>query len=91
MLLDHGADVNASGGECGSALQAAAYFPIVRLLLSKGADVNASGGNYGSALEISSFSGCEAVVQLLQTAIKSQLVTSYMLPATTTRSFFQDD
>jgi len=51
MLLDKGADVNASGRPYGSALQAAAAKgeeKIMGMLLDKGADVNTPGGLYGS-------------------------------------------
>ncbi|KAK4117923.1 hypothetical protein N657DRAFT_584570, partial [Parathielavia appendiculata] len=54
LLLDNGADVNAQGGQYGTALQAAASkgeMEIVRLLLDNGADVNAQGGEYGTALQ----------------------------------------
>jgi ankyrin repeat protein len=44
MLLDAGADVNAQGGYCGNALQAASWGgheEVVQMLLAAGADVNA--------------------------------------------------
>ena len=44
MLLDQGVDVNAQGGEFGSALQAASskgHEKVVQMLLDQGADVNA--------------------------------------------------
>jgi hypothetical protein len=53
MLLEQGADVNAQGGEYGSALLAVCsrgYEKVVLVLLEQGADVNARGGHYGSAL-----------------------------------------
>lgn len=60
-LLENGAEVNASGGKYGSALQAAAlcesswqkggYTSTVNLLSKNGAEVNAQGGNYGSAVQ----------------------------------------
>jgi ankyrin repeat protein len=43
MLLDRGADVNAEGGQYGSALQAASYKghdKIVQMLLDRGADIH---------------------------------------------------
>lgn len=44
----------------------------MQLLLDKGADVNATGRIEGSALEMASSKGLDAVVQLLQAAMKSQ-------------------
>ncbi|KAG6916635.1 hypothetical protein DXG01_006055 [Tephrocybe rancida] len=67
-LLDNKADVNAPGGSCGNALQAASYEGhegIVRLLLEKEADVNAQGGYYGNALQAASHRGHEGIVRLL--------------------------
>ena len=54
QLLENGAEVNAKGGEYGSALQAASFRgdkAIVKLLLENGAEVNAKGGEYGNALQ----------------------------------------
>jgi hypothetical protein len=68
LLLEQGADVNAQGGVCGNALQAASFRgheAVVQLLLDKGAEVNAQGGEYGNALQAASIRGYEAVVQLL--------------------------
>ena len=67
MLLDHGADVNSSGGVYGNALQAAAGADIWlhKLLLSRGADVNAQGGAYGTALQAAAASGQLDCVKLL--------------------------
>lgn len=79
MLLDKGADVNATGGEYGSALQAASYQgheSVARLLLNNGANVNVSGGEYGSAREIASSRGHEGVTQLLQAATQPQYFES---------------
>ena len=67
-LLKRGADVNATGGQYGNALQAASYHgheAVVQLLLDGGADVNASGGYYGSALQAASYHGHDRVVHLL--------------------------
>ncbi|KAG6913560.1 hypothetical protein DXG01_005905 [Tephrocybe rancida] len=67
-LLENKADVNAQGGYCGNALQAASsggHEAIVKLLLEKGADVNAQGGSYGNALQAASSGGHEANVKLL--------------------------
>ncbi|KAK5213084.1 hypothetical protein LTR47_006963 [Exophiala xenobiotica] len=50
ILLDHGADVNAEGGQYGNALQAAlkgGHEKMVLMLVDRGADVNAEGGNNG--------------------------------------------
>ncbi|KAB5513478.1 hypothetical protein GE09DRAFT_1266749, partial [Coniochaeta sp. 2T2.1] len=47
-------DVNAQGGEYGTALQAASTAgnkEVVEMLLGKGADVNVQGGDYGTALQ----------------------------------------
>ncbi|KAI0454305.1 hypothetical protein F5B21DRAFT_504410 [Xylaria acuta] len=60
--------VNAQGGTCGYALQAASlggHEKIVQLLLEKGAEVNAQGGCYDSALQAASLGGHEKTVQLL--------------------------
>jgi ankyrin repeat protein len=68
LLLDKDSDVNAQGGVCGKALQAASlngHEKVVQLLLDKNADVNAQGGKYGNALYAASINGHEKVVQLL--------------------------
>jgi hypothetical protein len=67
-LLASGADVNAQGGEYGSALQAAAaggHTEIAQVLVDKGADVNAQGGEYGSALQVAVARGHTEMAQLL--------------------------
>ncbi|KAK4626632.1 Kinase D-interacting substrate [Fulvia fulva] len=54
FLLEHGADSNASGGEFGSPVAAAAAFgspDIVKLLLASGASPDAPGGRLGCALQ----------------------------------------
>ncbi|KAM0512856.1 hypothetical protein ACHAPE_008490 [Trichoderma viride] len=58
LLLDHGAQVNAQGGRCGTALNAACRItsdndaiPAVQLLLEHGADVNLGNGETGFALQ----------------------------------------
>ena len=59
--------MNAQGGYCGNALQAAAsgwHDEVVRLLLEVGADVNAQGGCYGNALYAASYHGQEVIVRL---------------------------
>ncbi|KAF8441158.1 ankyrin repeat-containing domain protein [Terfezia claveryi] len=68
LLLENGADVNITGGICGTALIGATYFGyenIVQLLLEKGADVNITGGEYGTALMAATYSGRKDMVQLL--------------------------
>jgi ankyrin repeat protein len=68
LLVQHGADVNALGGDYGSALQAASYdghIDIVQLLIEHGADVNAQGGHFGSALQAASHNGHMNTIQLL--------------------------
>lgn len=69
MLLDKGADLDAQGGDCVNALQAALMYghhDTVQLLLDRGADVNAQGGQYGNALQAALASkGHEKIVQIL--------------------------
>ncbi|KAF7978595.1 hypothetical protein HWV62_45318 [Athelia sp. TMB] len=68
LLLEKGADINATGGRHGTALQAASYegyLDIVQLLLEKGADINVTGGWYGTALQAASLQGRLDIVQLL--------------------------
>ena len=68
LVSEKGADVNAKGGTCGNALQAASragHQLIVELLLGKGADVNAQGGKYGNALQAASGAGHQPIVELL--------------------------
>ncbi|KAF8496923.1 hypothetical protein JB92DRAFT_2671092, partial [Gautieria morchelliformis] len=68
LLLEKGADVNAQGGEHGSALPAAAYNghdTTVLLLLEKGADVNAQGGWPGSPLQAAAYNGHDTTILLL--------------------------
>jgi hypothetical protein len=77
LLLEHGADVNAPGGEeYGTALQAASaggHDQVVQRLLGHGADVNAPGGGYhGTALEAASANGHDQIVQRLKSAVQSQ-------------------
>ncbi|KAI0147306.1 hypothetical protein GGR57DRAFT_493877 [Xylariaceae sp. FL1272] len=67
-LLDEGADVNASSGQYGNALQAASWRgheKIVQILLDKGADVNAQGGEDGNAPYAASWRDHEKIVQML--------------------------
>lgn len=68
LLLEKGADVNAQGGFCGNALQAASiggHKAIVKLLLEKGTDVNVQGGYYSNALQAALSRGHKAIVKLL--------------------------
>ncbi|KAF4461453.1 hypothetical protein FALBO_11747 [Fusarium albosuccineum] len=68
LLVDKDADINATCGEYGSALQAASaqgHDKIVHLLIEKGADVNVVGGYYGSALREASARGYDKIIQLL--------------------------
>ncbi|SLM37986.1 P-loop containing nucleoside triphosphate hydrolase [Lasallia pustulata] len=68
LVLKNEADVNAQGGYCGNALQAASqegHESVVQLLLKNGADVNAQGGWFGNALQAASRGGHDSVVQLL--------------------------
>lgn len=56
MLVKHGADPNARGGQYGTALQAAALHGClfnVKYLLSVGADPTIEGGQYKSPLNAS--------------------------------------
>lgn len=76
VLLEHGAQVNASGGYFGSALQAAAYVGSmegVQLLLQKGAAVNARGGRYGSALQAAKAAGRAKIAEALVDAGAQEL------------------
>ncbi|RFU78126.1 hypothetical protein TARUN_4117 [Trichoderma arundinaceum] len=61
-------DVNAQGGEYGSALQAAAWSgqaESAKLLIKKGAHVNARGGKYRNALNAAVIMGYWNIVQIL--------------------------
>jgi ankyrin repeat protein len=65
-LVEHGADVNAHGGQYGNPLQAAATYnaEIVRYLVEHGADVNSQGGEYGNPLQAASYWGSEIIVRI---------------------------
>ncbi|KAF4547992.1 Ankyrin repeat-containing protein 14 [Elsinoe fawcettii] len=68
LLLEKGADVNASGGSYGTALQAAAYkghADCIQLLIHWRANVNAQGGKYGNALRAAISCSHTKVVELL--------------------------
>jgi ankyrin repeat protein len=68
LLIGHGADVDAQGGQFVNAFQAASFnghINIVQLLIEHGANVNAQGGEYGGTLQVASFNGHIDIVQLL--------------------------
>ncbi|KAF8139254.1 ankyrin repeat-containing domain protein [Mycena galopus ATCC 62051] len=65
LLIQHGADINADGGEYGTATTAAAaagHVSVLKLLTDHGADTNAKGG---SALEAAVWKRYEAIVEVL--------------------------
>ena len=68
-LASEGRDlINARGGYCGNALQAASeegHEKVVQILIDAGADVNAQGEYYSNALYAASERGHEKVVQIL--------------------------
>jgi hypothetical protein len=67
-LLEHGADINAQGGEFGNSLQAASLYGHVRVvetLLEHGADINAQGGYYDNALKAAEEKNYTEVVKML--------------------------
>lgn len=71
LLIEAGADVNAGGGRCGSALQAAAASgteDVVELLIAHGADVNFQGGLFGNALQAAAANGFQSLVEVLLAA-----------------------
>jgi hypothetical protein len=68
LLLGKGANINAGGGEYGTALQAASaegHAFVVDMLLKHEADVDAKGGEDGTALQAASIWDHETIVQLL--------------------------
>ncbi|KAL6902717.1 ankyrin repeat-containing domain protein [Trichoderma evansii] len=74
LLLAHGADINATGGEQDSALKNAcaskgkdriSWYSLVELLLQNGADINAKGGPYDTALQVACHVGHADIVRLL--------------------------
>ncbi|KAF7974281.1 hypothetical protein HWV62_13084 [Athelia sp. TMB] len=67
-ILSRGEDVQARGGPCDNALQAASYHGhegVVRILLEHGAHVNTRGGNYSNALRAAFYGGHINVARLL--------------------------
>ncbi|KAL7932702.1 ankyrin repeat-containing domain protein [Trichoderma chlorosporum] len=74
LLIARGVDINAEGGECGSALINACasrgkddvcWYNMVEMLLKAGADVNAQGGPYANALQVACHMGNSDLVPLL--------------------------
>jgi ankyrin repeat protein len=68
LLVDNGANVNASVDYFGTMLQIASWLSageIAKLLIDRGADINAKGGRYGSALQAASWVGNEKTTELL--------------------------
>ncbi|KAJ7855142.1 ankyrin repeat-containing domain protein [Mycena olivaceomarginata] len=68
VLLEKGAEVNATSGIYGSALQVASYrgdIESVRLLIEHGAEVNAADREYGTALQAVSRGGNVEIFRLL--------------------------
>src|SRR2546423_15593265 len=69
MLLQKGADVNAQGKSCRSALHAASRYgheEVVRLLLDNGADVYARDKDGESASRIASENGHRKIAEMLR-------------------------
>ncbi|RPB27239.1 ankyrin, partial [Terfezia boudieri ATCC MYA-4762] len=70
LLLDRGADANATdgSGRYGTALLVAVFMgkkPIVTMLLSRGADVNTVDSVYGTVLGVAAKTGNADIVSLL--------------------------
>lgn len=68
VLLEHGADLNATNEELGTALQAACaggHASVAKTLVVKGADLNQISGFYGTALEAAAHRGKTEIVDLL--------------------------
>ena len=67
-LLDQGANVNAEGGEYGTAPQAASFkghTEIVEMLLASGAIFDEQRGHYGNALQAASSKGNDKIAEVL--------------------------
>ncbi|KAL7960364.1 ankyrin repeat-containing domain protein [Trichoderma compactum] len=72
LLLNHGADINATttGGGIGNAVNAATHrkhTKLLGLLLDSGADIDAQGGTYGTALQRACADGSLEMVRMLLT------------------------
>lgn len=68
LLLDLGADVNAVGGEFGTALQVACFhgsYDTAALLLRRGADPNIRAGTFNTALRVAYGEGHGEIIDLL--------------------------
>lgn len=68
LLLEAGANINASGGSYGTPLAFAAHdskTDIARCLISKGADVNLVGGEYGTALQAAAYEVSDETIKVL--------------------------
>ncbi|KAJ5814106.1 uncharacterized protein N7503_000856 [Penicillium pulvis] len=68
LMITHGADVNARGGDYGSALVAACsegHYKVAKLLLERGAELNAQGGYYGNSLQAACSKGHNKIVSML--------------------------
>lgn len=68
MVLEKGADVNATGGTYEHPIQAAVRSgnpDVVELLLERGALINVSGGKHGSPLETAAHCGFHGLVNIL--------------------------
>ena len=69
-LIGNGANVNAEGGDYGTALQAASrggHAKLAELLIEKGAKVNTQGGEFGNTLRAASLGGHQKVAEILFT------------------------
>lgn len=68
LILNHGANIHASGGRYGNVLQAAAKggnVEVMAICLDYGVDINKDGGGFGNALQAAIISGREAFTYLL--------------------------
>lgn len=70
-----GACINATGGQYGSALQAATvggYKEIVEILITAGADVKGQGGEYGNALQAAALRGNMKILMKVGADVNAQ-------------------